>query len=112
MSLGYQLEELEVEFWDHPKMEAWGRCVWYKDHPSYHDTKLLRQWPGSDSRDMSVLASIFKTEYAGDQQFTLISTQMVAAALLDKPRFLFHKLLIFRKVVLSLPPSNYEKLAA
>jgi hypothetical protein len=112
ISLGYQLEELEVEFWDDPEMETWGRCVWYKDHASYHEKGRSRAFPEASSDALSMLRAMFKTEHAGDQEFTLMSTQMIAAALQKRPRFLFHKLLIFRRVVLSLPPSNYEKLAA
>ncbi|MES2007099.1 MAG: hypothetical protein V4436_03250 [Patescibacteria group bacterium] len=112
LSLGYKLEELEVEF-DDKKRSGWGICTWYKDHPSYHDEELREIWKGGTPEVFSFLDAMFKTEHAGDQKFTLYSTQMVAAAIVKQPaQVLLHKTLVFRRVVLSLPPSNYAKMAA
>ncbi len=108
IALGYQLEEIEVEFGFDDKREKWGRCVWYKDHPSYHDTKKLEEMKPFlhiiAPLGLNFLISWFKTENCGDQEFTLTSTQFA-------PHFVFHKTIIFRKVVLSLPPQNYAKAA-
>lgn len=111
MSLGYQLEELEVEFSD-GRGKYVGQCVWYKDHPSYHDAKLLAQYETATPEGLSFLFSKFKTEKGGDFEFSLMSTQMIAAVLFGQTGpFLFHKTLIFHKVVLSLPPQNQAKAA-
>lgn len=111
ISLGYQLEELEVEFDDKKKAE-WGTCVWCKDHPSYHDPKLVEFWEGGTPETFSFLVAVFKTEHAGDQKFTLYSMQMVGASLAGQPaQVLLHKTLVFRRAVLSLPPQNYAQAA-
>ena len=113
LSLGYVLEELEVEF-DDKELGRWGTCVWYKDHPSYHDTELANKWPPSFTPEIfSYLVAMFKTEHAGDQKFTLYSMQMIGAAINgQRAGILLHKTLIFRRAVLSLPPANYAKIAA
>jgi hypothetical protein len=112
LSLGYKLEELEVEF-DDEKMAGWGVCTWYKDHPSYHDEELRERWKGGTPEFFSFLVAMFKTEHAGDQKFTLYSMQMASAAILGMPvQVLLHKTLVFRRVVLSLPVSNYANMAA
>ncbi len=112
ITLGYKLEELEVEF-DDEKKGKWGTCIWYKDHPSYHDPKLVEEWKGGTPEAFSFLVAMFKTEHAGDQRFTLYSMQMVAAATIKQQvQVLLHKTLVFRRAVLSLPSSNYAKLAA
>lgn len=111
MSLGYRLEELEVEF-DDGERRSWGICSWYKDHPSYHDPKLLKDFPKGTPEGFSYLVSMFKTEHAGDQRFTLMSGQMVAEVWFKKnPQFLFHKTLLFRRVVFSVPPQQQEQAA-
>lgn len=105
LSLGYQLEELQVEISGDPKKEAWGRCVWYKDHPNYHTNKHADLFPNATPTDMSILFAMFKTEHAGDQQISLPSMQMVGAALIGQrgQGFLFHKALVFRRAIFSLP---------
>lgn len=111
ISRGYQLEELEVEF-DDKKKAGWGTCVWYKDHPSYHDPKLVEDWNGGTPEAFSFLVAMFKTEHAGDQEFTLYSMQMIGAAIVGLPaQVLLHKTLVFRRAVLSLPRANYAKAA-
>src|SRR5687768_14619357 len=35
LTKGYQLEELEVQFWGGGEGENWGKCVWYKEHSNY-----------------------------------------------------------------------------
>lgn len=107
ISHGCVLESLEVEF-DSSDRKAWGKCTWYKDHPSYHehhkgDEKKLSPWA------QSLLRSVFKTQYAGDQPASILSSQMAAMALLKQdPRILLHKTLIFRKVVLSPPQPKQD----
>jgi hypothetical protein len=107
LSMGYTLDLLEVEF-DGGEQAKWGRCVWLKDHPSYHvqdedDLKKMPAWV------KSLLRAMFKTETAGEQEFTLLSTQMFASALLKQDaRILLHKTLVFRKAVLS-PPETREE---
>ncbi len=111
ISLGYKLEELEVEF-DSPDSRPWGVSTWYKDHPSYDEPKLIEDHPKGTPEGFSFLYAMFKTEHAGDRQFTLMSSQMVAEVWFKKnPQFLFHKILLFRKVVLSLPPQRQEEAA-
>ena len=69
---GYVLEELEVQFLNEDE-KKWGICVWYRDHKSYR--KPLRDFKANDPRlAQSFLNARFKTEKAGDQTYTLLST--------------------------------------
>lgn len=112
---GYKLEELEVEFDGNPEQEKWGRCIWYKEHKSYSSPsrRRKRSMPDASPESLSLACSMFKTEHCGDQEFTLMSMQMVGAFLvrLRDPEdkfpvpFLFHKTLVFRRAVLSAPKS-------
>jgi hypothetical protein len=116
---GYVLEELEVEF-DASDKESWGVCTWYKEHDAYTNPseKRKQNFPSASPRDLSFIVSMFKTEHAGDKEFTLMSLQMVGAMLMrmKDPEgsypvpFLFHKTLVFRRVALSKP--KQEALAA
>lgn len=106
ISRGCILEELEVEI-DMDGKRGWGVCVWYKDHPSYHNSRYCKLFPAASPEGFSFLAAMFKTENAGDQEFALVSTGMLVYALFHGPRqFLFDKTLLFRRVVLSLPPQQ------
>jgi hypothetical protein len=109
---GYVLEELEVEF-DASDKESWGTCVWYKEHDAYTNPSEKRKahFPNASPRDLSYIVSMFKTEHMGDQEFTLMSMQMVGALIMrmKDPEgkypvpFLFHKTIVFKRVVLSTP---------
>jgi len=107
---GYKIEALEVEF--NAKDRAhWGRCVWYKDHPSYHARMAQMKLPKATLEDFAVVYAMFRTQFAGDQSFGLISMQVVGMMLLgEKSPFLFHKTLVFRKVVLSPPEQQKTEL--
>lgn len=96
LNLGYQLEELEVEL-SHPEKKAWGRCVWYKDHPSYAQP-IDAIYNGSAINNPAFYHAMFKTEHAGDQHTSFYSMQMIASA-----SILPHKTLLYRKVVFSPP---------
>lgn len=110
---GYVLEELEVEFDGAEEREKWGRCTWYKEHDSYTNPseKHRNHFPDATPLSLSYIVSQFKTEHCGDQEFTLISMQMIGAYILRMRApeskfpvsFLFHKTLVFRRAVLSLP---------
>jgi len=116
ISLGYRLEELEVQYSSGPQKQ-WGTCVWYSDHSSYHEQSLADEHPTATVEDFRVGMAMFKTENAGDQMESLLSAQMMAEALYAeeifgrKPQFLFDKKLVFLKVVLSLPSGNEQKIA-
>ena len=96
LNMGYQLEELEVEI-ESEETRGWGRCVWYKDHPTYTDP-IPEMFKGTVINDPKFYHAMFKTEYDGDQRYGLYSMQMMASAAL-----LPHKTLIYRKVVFSSP---------
>lgn len=104
LNLGYQLEELEVEFVGE-KEAGWGKGVWYKNHDAYEEP-LDTIFEGSLINDPSFYHAMFRTENAGDQQFCLYSLQMIAGAAI-----LFHKTLLYRRVVFS-PPKAAEQEAA
>lgn len=111
LDYGYKIEELEVEFWD-SKMKAWGQCVWYKEHPSY--TKESKLFPTATPEAKSHVFSMFRTATGEDKEFSLLSTQMVTAFLLHqhdrihRVPFLFHKAILFRRVVLSAPKPQVQ----
>src|SRR3989344_4032680 len=88
---GYKLEELELEFDGNPEQEKWGRCTWYKEHKSYSSPSRRRKksMPGASPESLSLACSMFRTEHSGDQEFTLMSMQMVGAFLvrLRDPEF-------------------------
>jgi hypothetical protein len=105
MNTGYILEELMVSF-TNESQAAWGRSVWYKVHPSYSDLDHeLRKYAKEDASDyaVSLIASMFATEHAGDQRFSLISTTVLGALLMgyrvESIGFVFHKSIIFHKAV-------------
>jgi hypothetical protein len=105
ISAGYELDALEVNFDDGEQLK-WGRCVWLKEHESYkHPSEnLQKMFPTATEKDFAIISAMFKTQYAGEQSFGLCSMQMLGAALVGKKSgFLFHKRLIFRKVILSAP---------
>ncbi len=108
LTMGFQLEALEIEFdEDSRERAAWGRCVWYKDHPSYAEpvNEMFRRL------DPSLLHAMFKTQNAGDQRFGVYSLQMIGNAMMGQPQILLHKTIVFRKVVLSPPPQKVAKAA-
>ena len=98
----FVLEELEVEFVRDVE-SAWGKCVWYKEHPKYLEhveDKVFK------NEDPSFMNAMFRTEHAGDQKFSLYSLQMFGACILEgKSPILLHKSIVYHKVVLS-PPNN------
>ncbi|HVU75891.1 MAG TPA: hypothetical protein VHD38_03620 [Candidatus Paceibacterota bacterium] len=102
MTMGYELEILEVEF-DRPGRAEWGRCFWYKDHPSYAEAP-----EGVERKYANLLRPMFATTNAGFQRGSVLSTQMVAAALIGEGVILLHKTLIFRKVILTPPKQSSE----
>lgn len=105
LSRGYELEELEVEF-DSEEGGRWGICSWYKDHPSYHapDKELRKLFPKATAKGFSFLSAMFKTEHAGDQKRSVLSSQMLGQELFGLgAQILLHKTLIFRRVVLAQP---------
>lgn len=104
IALGYELEMLEVEF-DDPARAKWGRCRWIKDHPLYHQP-IEGQKP-LPPKAMALVASVWQTEHAGEQRFSMLSTQMVAQALFQQSTdILLHKTLIFRKVIFAPPAAK------
>lgn len=102
LNRGYILEELEVEFSDPPRSK-WGTCVWYKEHSLYLEP-LGEMFGETDQKWAGFIRAMFKTEHAGDKEFTLFSMQMLSAALIGQPvNILLHKTLVFRKAVFSTP---------
>jgi len=100
---GFVLEELELEF-TNSESSAWGKCVWYKEHPSYTAPAAESLFEGCHPKWYGFLESVFKTERAGDQKHGLFSLQMAGAALMGlNVRVLLHKAMIYHKVVLSSP---------
>lgn len=115
LNQGYILEELEVEFFDGPRA-AWGRCSWYSEHPAYTGPSwskgLQEMFPKANERDRSFIIAMFNTEHSGDQQFTLLSMQMIGAALMGQPpQVLLHKTLVYRRAVLSTPKAAEQEAA-
>jgi len=104
MRLGYQLEELEAEI-DTERTQDWGRCVWYREHSMYQEP--IRAPFDKLGLDPALFSAMFKTEYVGDQRFSLYSTQMVMS---DAP--LLHKTLVYLKVVFTQPKPGAESVAA
>jgi hypothetical protein len=107
MDKGYVLEELEIEFEKGCPRHSWGVCTWRKDDPSYHQSSkehaLMLKDP-SNPYHISLFFSVFDTEKAGRQRFSLASTQMFTASLIgDRPPFLFHKTIVFRRARFSPP---------
>jgi hypothetical protein len=109
MNAGYILEELVVSFTSESRA-AWGKSVWYKVHPSYSNLDHeLRKYAKDGASDyaISLVASMFATEHAGDQLFTLISTTVFGALLMgysaESIGFVFHKSIVFHKAVFVLP---------
>lgn len=108
ISRGYVLEELVVSF-ENDEQKPWGKGIWYKEHPSYEKpTKAMkRAYPHANALHFSYIVAMFKTEHAGDQDFTLLSMQMIAQQLLKLPTsILLHKSLIFHRAVLSAPKTD------
>ncbi len=108
ISRGYVLEELVVSF-ENASQKSWGKGIWYKEHPSYEKpSEAMRQaYPDADALHFSYIVSMFKTEHAGDQKYTLLSMQMVAQQLLKQSTsILLHKSLIFHRAVLSPPKTD------
>lgn len=109
LTRGYVLEELEFEI-DHPARGRWGKCVWDRDNPVYD--RKLKFFPEADRTVCSFLVARHRTEFAGEQEFGLYSTQMVGAVLITgKVQILLHKTILFHKVVLS-PPAQQLAQAA
>lgn len=104
LDIGYELQELEVEFWSDER-GAWGLCTWYKEHPSYADP--IKGFEKAHPKWTPFIRSKFKTEKAGDQEFTLLSTQMAGMAMLGVwTGILLHKSLLFRKAVFTSPKTE------
>ena len=103
LHLGYVLEELEVDI---DKERAWGRCVWYREHPDYSQ-RLPDIFDNTALNNPAYYYAMFRTEHAGDQRFCLYSLQMFASS-----STLFHKTLLYRKVVFSPPKAVEQEVAA
>jgi hypothetical protein len=107
LRLGYVLEELEVDIICNATTTTWGRCIWYREHSNYE-----QPLPDIFDNDYTVINNptyyyaMFRTENAGDQHFSLYSGQMFASN-----STLFHKSLLYRRVVFS-PPKAMEHGAA
>ncbi|MCW9054521.1 MAG: hypothetical protein OQJ98_00865 [Candidatus Pacebacteria bacterium] len=100
---GYQLEDAVVSFRGDEE-DAWGKCTWIKDHPSYKDPEhRLRDMFKSDCA-ISFASAFFDTEHAGEQRFTLQSVAVCNG-------FLFHKTILFHRVVFSKPKQTAEEAA-
>jgi len=105
---GFELLELEVEFSDREiegelnsrELREWGVCSWYTEHRLYKNPlvgfeKLHPKWT-------PFIRSVFKTEHAEDQEFTLLSQQMFVAAKMGwPPRMMLNRSLLYRKAVFS-----------
>lgn len=105
LTMGYTLEELEVDMVGHSDRETWGRCVWYPEHPKY-DEPLPDMFAGMNL-DPRFFNAMFLTEHAGDQRVCLYSTQMSRVGWT-----LLHKTLLYRKVVFSPPQASKDRAAA
>lgn len=105
LNRGYKLEELEVTIDGGPEKEAWGKCVWYKDHPEYQKP-ISDYFKGTALNDPSFFYAMWKTEHEGDKNFGFYSMQMMAST-----SILPHKTFVYRRVVLS-PPANAQAKAA
>ena len=105
LRLGYKLEELEVDIIRDAITPTWGRCVWYREHPNY-EQPLDETFNGTAINNPAYYHAMFRTEHAGDQHFCLYSLQMMLST-----SVLFHKTLLYRKVVFS-PPKAAEQEAA
>lgn len=108
--LGYELEELEVEF-EGEKEKAWGYCVWYKKHPAYLDPPewALRTFTNLNERNASLACAMWKTEHQGDKAFSMLSLQMLGAAMLGQhSSILLHKTILYRKVVFAQPVQEQQ----
>lgn len=94
---GAVLEELEIELTHKPE---WGRMVWQKEHANYLQPPpdIYKEAFAQGFFTAPFYFATFKTEHAGEQTFTLYSTQMLTSA-----RLLLHKTILFHKVVLSPP---------
>jgi len=103
LNRGYVLEELEFHAINAgPPLCEWGKCVWYKSHPSY-ETPLDVFWGETPQKWASFIRAIVKTERAGDQTRSLFSMQMFAASLIGRPRILLNKTFVFHRAVFISP---------
>jgi hypothetical protein len=105
MNLGYVLEEIKVSFPDSER-SVWGICSWIKDHPSYSNPENIwrKLEPDATDHQVGLVSSMFATECCGEQQFTLTSTAIA-------PGFLFHKSIVFHRVVFSKQNTEAKKAA-
>ena len=105
INLGYRLEEAVVSFRSEDR-EKWGKCTWIKDHKAYKDPKHFwrKMVPGASDFSVSLVGAIFDTEHAGEQVFTLSSVAISSG-------FLFHKTIVFHRLVFSKPSEDAEKAA-
>lgn len=98
LNLGYTLEEMVVEFVVDECL-GWGRCTWYKEHPSY---PLAFEPDSFAARHGKIVPNLFKalfaTEHAGDQRKGFYSAEM-----LTKHGILAYKMIVFHKIVFSAP---------
>lgn len=105
LRLGYKLEELEVDIDGNKDEGTWGRCVWYPEHVVYEQS-LPDMFDRTAINNPAYYFAMFRTEHAGDQVYGLYSMQMMMST-----STLFHKTLLYRKVVFS-PPKAVEQEAA
>lgn len=94
---GYVIEELVVEFTNDDEA-PWGKCTWYKEHPSYPDSfppdDMFAQMPVVPN----LMYAMFATEHAGNQKREFYSLQMVMST-----HPLANKTIVFHKVVFTPP---------
>lgn len=79
--------------------------MWYREHPAY-DQALPEMFDRTAINNPAYYYAMFCTEHAGDQFYGLYSMQMMMST-----STLFHKTLLYRKVVFS-PPKAAEQEAA
>jgi len=105
IDMGYVLEEIQVEFTGKDQ-QAWGKCTWIKDHESYRDPNhwWREMVPEATDFQVATIHSWFETENAGQKEFSLQSTAVASG-------FLFHKSIIFHRIMFSRPQSNMQEVA-
>ena len=103
INMGYVLEEAVVTF-DNDNWGKFGKCMWIKDHRSYSDPEVFwrKMSPGASDYSVSLFASCFNTENAGEQKITLSSVAVSSG-------FLFHKTLRFHRMVFSKPKEREKQ---
>jgi hypothetical protein len=100
LNRGYTFEELEVEFRNAGPWDDWGRCVWYKEHPSY-DQPLPEPYVRFSIFTPRLVFAMWRTENAGDQKACFHTSSFGGAAITPRKTIIFHKMVF-------VPPTDQE----